>query len=108
MLVGLAGYLNHYNGTFEFGSAAEYPDWVDYVGMRMFLATFGALAVPLAFLTALAMDLSPTASILVGLMMLLDNGLIGISRLILLDSMLLFFTVSATLGLALFNRYRNE
>ena len=108
MLVGLAGYVNGYNGTYEFTSGTPYPEWVNYVGMRMFLASFGALAVPFAFLTAVLMNLSPAACGLVAVMMLVDNGFIGISRLILLDSMLLFFTVTSTFGLALFYRYRNE
>lgn len=108
MLVALAGYLNNYNGTFDFTSASAYPEWVNYVGIRMFLASFGALAVPFAFMTAIAMNLSPAACTLVAVCMLFDNGLVGISRLILLDSMLLFFTVSSTLGLALFNRFRDR
>lgn len=108
MLVGLAGYINGYNGTFEFTSASPYPEWVNFVGMRIFLATFGALAVPLGFLTAVALNLSPPACCLVAAMMLFENGFIGISRLILLDSMLLFFTVSTTFGLALFKNFHDR
>lgn len=73
MLVGLAGYVAGYNGSFSFDSGTEYPEWVDFVRMRMFVATFGALAVPLAYMTARQMSLSEPASLLVGICMLLGN-----------------------------------
>ncbi|KAG5220065.1 glycosyltransferase family protein [Salix suchowensis] len=47
MLVGLAGLLSGYDGSFEFKSGAEYPDTVPYVAMRVMLAMFGVLMVPL-------------------------------------------------------------
>ena len=109
MLVGVAGLLSGYDGSFEFKSGTPYPETLNYVGMRSFLAVFGVLAVPFAYLTATEMRLSQRASIFVGLCVLLgknrltlDNGLIGISRLILLDSMLIFFTILTTYFLAAF------
>lgn len=71
MLVGLAGWLAGYDGSFEFASGSDYPSTVNYVGMRMFLALFSALAVPFAYLTAVQLKLNKPASILVGLMTLL-------------------------------------
>jgi dolichyl-phosphate-mannose-protein mannosyltransferase len=94
MLVGLAGYLAGYDGSFEFGSGSDYPSTVNYVGMRLFLALFSALAVPMAYLTAVQLRLTRAACYLVGLMTLLDVGFIGIGRLVLLDSMLVFFTTA--------------
>jgi dolichyl-phosphate-mannose-protein mannosyltransferase len=73
MLVGLAGYMSGYNGTFSFQSGTVYPDWVNYVGMRMFLAFFGAMAVPLAYMTAVQLKLSEPACVLVGVCMLLGK-----------------------------------
>lgn len=104
MLIGLGGWLSGYNGTFSFDSGAKYPEWVNYVGMRMFVASFGALVVPLAYAIAVQIGLSPCASILVGFSCAFDNGFIGISRLILLDPILLFFTAATVLGLASFLR----
>lgn len=75
MLVGLAGWLAGYDGTYEFGSGSDYPSTVNYVGMRMFLALFSALAVPFAYLTAVQLKLNKPASILVGLMTLLGKNI---------------------------------
>lgn len=41
MLVALGGYLAGYQGDFDFGSGGEYADKVNYVFMRMFVASFG-------------------------------------------------------------------
>ena len=92
MLVGLAGLLSGYNGGFDFKSGAEYPETVPYVSMRVMLATFGVGMVPLAWYTCVELGMSMWACHLVTLMVLLDVGWLTISRFILLDSMLLFFT----------------
>uniref|UniRef100_A0A0W0FF77 Dolichyl-phosphate-mannose--protein mannosyltransferase n=1 Tax=Moniliophthora roreri TaxID=221103 RepID=A0A0W0FF77_MONRR len=92
MLVGLAGLLAGYNGSFDFKSGTEYPEHVPFVAMRVMLATFGVGMVPLAWYTAVELGLSQWACHLVTLMVLFDVGWLVISRFILLDSMLLFFT----------------
>ncbi|KAG6847367.1 hypothetical protein H0H93_008596, partial [Arthromyces matolae] len=92
MLVGLAGALAGYDGSFEFKSGEAYPENVPYVAMRVMLATFGVGMVPLGWYTAVELGMSQWACHLVALMVLLDVGWLCISRFILLDSMLLFFT----------------
>ena len=52
MLVGLAGLLSGYNGGFEFKSGVEYPPEVPYTAMRVMLASFGVMLVPIAWWTA--------------------------------------------------------
>jgi dolichyl-phosphate-mannose-protein mannosyltransferase len=52
MLVGLAGVLSGYNGGFEFKSGETYPDTVPYTAMRVMLASFGVMLVPIAWWTA--------------------------------------------------------
>jgi hypothetical protein len=52
MLVGLAGLLSGYGGGFEFKSGVEYPEDVPYTAMRVFLASFGVMLVPIAWWTA--------------------------------------------------------
>ncbi|KAJ7677341.1 glycosyltransferase family 39 protein [Mycena rosella] len=79
MLVGLVGLLAGYDG---------HP----YVAMRVMLATFGVGMVPLGWYTAVELGMSQWACHLVALMVLLDVGWLTISRFILLDAMLLFFT----------------
>ncbi|TRM61270.1 glycosyltransferase family 39 protein [Schizophyllum amplum] len=107
MLVGLAGLLSGYDGSFEFKSGAEYPDTVPYVSMRVMLATFGVGMVPLAWYTAVELGMSMWACHLVALMVLLDVGWLTISRFILLDSMLLFFTFLTVFCLTKFHNQQS-
>ncbi|KAF8800539.1 hypothetical protein BYT27DRAFT_6834057 [Phlegmacium glaucopus] len=93
MLVGFAGLLAGYDGNFEFKSGEVYPDNVPYIAMHVMLATFGVGMVPLAWYTAaIELGMSQWSCHLTALMVLLDLGWLCISRFILLDSMLLFFT----------------
>jgi hypothetical protein len=41
-----------YGGGFEFKSGVEYPEDVPYTAMRVFLASFGVMLVPIAWWTA--------------------------------------------------------
>lgn len=106
MLVGLAGLLSGYNGGFEFKSGEKYPEHVPYVAMRVMIATFGVAMVPLAWYTAVELGMSWKACHLVALMVLLDLGWLCISRFILLDSMLLFFTFTTVFFLTKFHNQR--
>jgi len=108
MLVGLSGYLAGYNGSFEFKSGDTYPEDVDYTFMRAFNATFGALCVPLAYFTARELKLRRNTVWLVTMMVLFENSYTTISRFILLDSMLLFFTFTTVLCWSRFHSLRNQ
>lgn len=108
MLVGLSGYLAGYNGSFEFKSGEKYPEELDYTFMRLFNSAFGALCVPLAYFTARELNLRRATVWLVTLMVLCETSYATISRFILLDSMLLFFTFTTTLCWARFHRLRND
>ena len=108
MLVGLSGYLAGYNGSFEFKSGEKYPEDVNYTFMRLFNSTFGALCIPLAYFTARELNLRRPAVWLVTMMVLFENSYATISRFILLDSMLLFFTFTTVLCWARFHRLRED
>jgi len=108
MLVGLSGYMAGYNGSFEFKSGEVYPEEINYTFMRVFNATFGALCVPLAYYTAKELGLSRRGSWLVTLMVLCENSYATISRFILLDSMLLFFTFTTMLCFARFHNLQKK
>ncbi|CAZ80470.1 unnamed protein product [Tuber melanosporum] len=108
MLVGLSGWMAGYNGSFEFKSGEVYPEGLNYTFMRVFNATFGALCVPLAYFTAKELKLSKPAVWLVTLMVLCENSYATISRFILLDSMLLFFTFTTMLCFARFHRLQTK
>ena len=129
MLVGLAGVLSGYNGGFDFKSGLAYPDEVPYTTMRVLMAMFGVGMVPIAWWTAGELGWTRQSRHLVTLCVLLgmstrvsprhmtlmrspldlvDVGWLCISRFILLDSMLLFFTFSTILGLVKFHNQRHE
>ncbi|MCJ1430137.1 Protein O-mannosyltransferase 2 [Sticta canariensis] len=108
MLVGLSGYLANYNGSFEFKSGETYPEEVNYTFMRLFNSTFGALCVPVAYYTARELNFRRPAVWLVTLMVLCENSYATISRFILLDSMLLFFTFTTVLCWARFHRLQKQ
>jgi dolichyl-phosphate-mannose-protein mannosyltransferase len=108
LLVGLSGYLAGYNGSFEFKSGETYPPEVNYTFMRQFNAAWGAVCVPLAYWTAKELKFRLPTVWLVTLMVLCENSYTTISRFILLDSMLLFGTVSTTLCWAKFHNLRKK
>lgn len=108
MLVGLSGYMAGYNGSFEFKSGDFYPPELNYTFMRVFNASFGALCVPLAYLTAKELRFRTQTVWLVTLMVLFENSYTTISRFILLDSMLLFFTFTTIYCWSKFHRQRHD
>lgn len=103
MLVGLAGALSGFNGSYDFPSGSTYPEHVPFKAMRILLALPGIAMVPLAWGTALELGFSGYAKHLVTLMTLCDMAWMVISRFILLDSMLLFFTFTTIYCLACFH-----
>ncbi len=126
MLVGLAGLLSGYNGGYEFKSGEMYPEDVPFVAMRVILATFGVLMVPLGWYTAIELGMSPRACHLVALMCLCgtftfilehvlgaphlatDVAWLVISCFTLLDSMLFFFTFTIIFSLSKFHNQQYQ
>ena len=70
MIVGLVGLLSGYNGHFEFKSGDVYKEDVPYIAMRVMLATFGVLMVPLAWYTSKELGFSNRGAHIVTLMVL--------------------------------------
>ncbi|KAG7827731.1 hypothetical protein KL920_004494 [Ogataea angusta] len=109
MLVGLSGYLAGYNGSWDFPSGQEYPEYIDYVKMRLFNATFSSLCVPFAYFTMKELGFDLKTVWLFTLMVTLETSYTTLGRFILLDSMLLFFTVATVFSMARFhNQNRDE
>ncbi|SCU96434.1 LAMI_0F06546g1_1 [Lachancea mirantina] len=108
MLVGLSGYLAGYNGSWDFPSGEEFPEYLDYVKMRLFNASFSALCVPIAYFTAKAIGFSLPTVWLFTVLVLFENSYATLGRFILLDSMLLFFTVSSVYAFVTFHNQRSK
>ncbi|KAF0266923.1 hypothetical protein FOG48_04108 [Hanseniaspora uvarum] len=108
MLVGLSGYLAGYSGYWDFPSGEKYPEDLDYVKMRLFQATFSALCTPIAYYTGKAIGLSIPSTWLLTILVCFENSYATLGRFILLDSMLLFFTVASFLCFVKFHNQRNQ
>lgn len=93
LLVALSGYLAGYDGSFDFESSIDYPENCDYVMMRCFNCIFGILCTPVAYKTAVAMGFSQWTVWLISLLVVFEMMSLTLSKFILLDSFLLFFTV---------------
>ncbi|XP_064622929.1 protein O-mannosyl-transferase 2-like [Lineus longissimus] len=96
MLIGFAGQLTGYDGTFAFDKPGDkYRNSSDFVGMRVFCACFGALLVPFAYHIVYILSQSVPAALLAGIIVLCENGTLTLTRYILLDPFLIFFIVGS-------------
>ncbi|CAI5759397.1 unnamed protein product [Candida verbasci] len=94
LLVGLSGYLCGYDGNFEFESGNKYKG-INYVFMRVFNCFFGILVTPLVYKTSLVLGYNQLTCWLISLLVVFEQLSLTLSKFILLDSFLLFFTVFA-------------
>ncbi|KAI9349029.1 Dolichyl-phosphate-mannose-protein mannosyltransferase-domain-containing protein [Obelidium mucronatum] len=100
-MLGLFANFVGFDGLFEFDSGATYPNTLYYTPIRACCAILAAATVPLAYLTGLELHLSQDAAVFLGVMALTDVATLVLSRFILLDPLLLFFT-----SLSLFSLFR--
>ncbi|SCU80214.1 LAME_0B02058g1_1 [Lachancea meyersii CBS 8951] len=108
MLVGFSGFLAGYNGSWDFPSGEQFPEYLDYVKMRIFNATFSALCVPVAYYTAKEIGFSLPTVWLFTVLVIFENSYATLGRFILLDSMLLFFTVTSVYCFVKFHNQRSK
>lgn len=101
MLIALSGALTGYDGSFAFEKPGDkYDNWSQYVGMRAFCALLGAVIPIFIYLATQSMTRSYTSALFSAVLILFDNGIITLTRYILLDPPLLFFISASILGLA--------
>ncbi|KAF9937285.1 hypothetical protein BGZ67_001418 [Mortierella alpina] len=108
MLIALTGWLFGLNPNFDFREIGmDYLEpKVPYVAMRMLGALMGVAVVPMAFYTIKNSGHSLHASILAAVLVLFENSIVTQSRLILLDSPLIFFTAFTVLAWTNFHNQR--
>ncbi|XP_045162576.2 protein O-mannosyl-transferase 2-like [Mercenaria mercenaria] len=108
MLIGLAGHLSGYEGTFAFNKPGdEYGD-IPYMGMRAMCACMGAALVPLVYMSTWLLCQSVTASLLASSFVLFELGINTLTRYILLDPILMFFIMASTYTLLKFLWYKDS
>uniref|UniRef100_A0A7N8XP28 Protein O-mannosyl-transferase 2 n=1 Tax=Mastacembelus armatus TaxID=205130 RepID=A0A7N8XP28_9TELE len=104
MLIGLAGYLTGYDGTFPFIKPGDKYEHHNYWGMRGFCAVLGSFLPVFGYLIVLELSQSPTAALITASLLIFDTGCITISQYILLDPILMFFIMAAVLSMVKFNQ----
>ncbi|KAJ2060589.1 Protein O-mannosyltransferase 2 [Coemansia sp. S146] len=102
MLVALAETLAGFNGSYDFKQSNKFPDHINYTMMRVQIAMYGIALVPLAYLTCLQLRMSRPMAILAASFVLFDNAICVMSRFVLLDAQLLFFTALTVFSAATF------
>ncbi|XP_052503356.1 protein O-mannosyl-transferase 2 isoform X2 [Budorcas taxicolor] len=108
MLIGLAGYLSGYDGTFLFQKPGDNYEHHSYMGMRGFCAFLGSMLIPLAYLTVLELSRSLPAALLTAALLTFDTGCLTLSQYILLDPILMFFIMAAMLSMVKYNSCANR
>lgn len=108
LLIGFSEYLAGFNGSFLFESGSEYPEFVDFYTMRVFNAVFGILVAPIAYFAAKALGFNLFTVYLISFMVTLENSFIVLSKFILLDSMLVFFTSTTYFCMIKFHNCRKN
>ncbi|XP_047394395.1 protein O-mannosyl-transferase 2 isoform X1 [Sciurus carolinensis] len=103
MLIGLAGYLSGYDGTFLFQKPGDKYEHHRYMGMRGFCAFLGSWLIPFAYLTVLDLSKSFPAALLTAALLTFDTGCLTLSQYILLDPILMFFIMAAMLSMVKYN-----
>ncbi|KAJ5299441.1 Dolichyl-phosphate-mannose--protein mannosyltransferase 1 [Penicillium atrosanguineum] len=107
LLITLAGWLAGFDGEFDFKDIGK--DYIEpgvpYVAMRMLPAIMGVLTVSMMFLTLKATGCRTSTAVMGAGVVIFDNALTTQSRLILLDSPLIFFTALTALS---FNCFSNQ
>lgn len=108
MLTALSGFIYGQSKDFEFSSKEHFPDKFDYQGMRRFHSLVSSLTPLFGYLILREFRISLRRSLLLSMLFLFENGVVSISRLILLDSHLLSFTAGTLYLLTLLYTRRNK
>lgn len=96
LLFAAIGALGGFKGDFSFENIGDvFPPNVPYVLMRQLSAFMGVCTVLFMYFTLRATGCNPVVSFFTAALLVIENGLVTISRYILLDSPLLFF-IAAT------------
>ncbi|NXJ27515.1 POMT2 transferase, partial [Dicrurus megarhynchus] len=100
MLIGLAGYLSGYDGTFPFQKPGDRYEQHNYIGMRgVRLSLLDQVRGLFSLVPLLELSKSLPAALLAAFILIFDTGCITLSQYILLDPILMFFLMGAVLSM---------
>jgi len=105
MMIAFAGYLAGFDGKFTFDKIGqEYPPEVPLWALRLIPALAGSLMTPTVYLIMTELGLSYYAGGLAAFMVLFDTALLTQSRFILMESIMMFFGLTALLCVLKFRK----
>ncbi|XP_043287433.1 protein O-mannosyltransferase 1 [Venturia canescens] len=108
-LVAAAAYLAGFDGRFKFDRiGSPYSEQVPLLALRIVPALFGSFILPTAYHLALELGLKPWSAAVAGLLLLLDNALLTQSRFILMESILIQFSLFGLLCILKFRRVMDK
>ncbi|OBZ89302.1 Dolichyl-phosphate-mannose--protein mannosyltransferase 4 [Choanephora cucurbitarum] len=109
LMYAAVGYLVGFDGVYQFTTIGEsYADnQVPYIALRALPAALNVLSVALVYRILKSSGASILTCFLVSTLYCLDNAFIGQNRLILLDSMLIFFMLTTIYSYVEFRRHRH-
>ncbi|XP_077862680.1 protein O-mannosyl-transferase 1-like [Saccoglossus kowalevskii] len=109
LLFTAVGYFAGFDENFVFAKiGAEYPVNVPVWHLRALSALFGTFLCPVVYQIIAELGFSHWSAMLAGFLVLFDNAILVQSRFILLDSMLLFFSMMSILSLLKFRNLKNR
>ncbi|XP_075690801.1 protein O-mannosyl-transferase 1 [Rhinoderma darwinii] len=109
MLLALGGHLGGFDGNFMWNRiGAEYSSNVPVWSLRLLPALCGGLCVPLAYQIVVELGYSTWAGVAAALLILFENALVTQSRLVLLESVLIFFILLAVLSYLKFHSHQQS
>ncbi|XP_076270481.1 protein O-mannosyltransferase rt isoform X1 [Rhynchophorus ferrugineus] len=108
-LIALAAYVSGFDGKFKFDKiGSPYSENVPLVALRIVPAIFGSFLIPTVYHLMLEMGFTEWTSVLAALLFLFDNAILTQSRFILMESMLLFFSLFGILCILKLRKYYNK
>ncbi|KAG0302014.1 hypothetical protein BGZ98_007863 [Dissophora globulifera] len=110
MMLAAMGYFIGYDGHFLFDNIGDsyVTNNVPYIGLRALPAFLGAMTVPIVYMTLREAGYPIVTCALAAFFITFDNMLVTQTRLILLDSMLVFFIVCSIYSYVRFHKTRNN
>ncbi|KAI9281128.1 O-mannosyltransferase [Sporodiniella umbellata] len=110
LMIAAVGYLLGFNGAYDFANIGD--DYLDhnvpYIGLRALPATLNVLCTALVYLIMQQSGYAPIICILSTAMYVFDNAMVTQNRLILLDSMLLFYMLLTIYTYIRFRKTRHQ
>ncbi|KAK2587208.1 hypothetical protein KPH14_002951 [Odynerus spinipes] len=108
-LISIAAYIAGFDGQFKFDRiGSPYVDTVPLFALRLIPALCGSLIIPTAYHLALELGLKQWSATIAGVLLLFDNALLTQSRFILMESMLIQFSLFGLLCIIKFRKIMDQ